>query len=283
MGKFYYDGTQWRPYGGGGTSTDPQTVTIKSSDGGSSYTGLIDAAGDSIWDHFEPGAGGTSLRYAFSNMRRITSVPAFDTSSVTNMSLMFNACSSLTSVPEFNTSSVTDMADMFNGCSSLTSVPAFNTSRVTTMSNMFQNCSRLTSVPAFNTWSVKNMAYMFAGCSSLTSLPAFNTWLVTDMSSMFAGCRSLTSIPALDMSGVTYTSNAFGYSDLYSLTRFEAYGCTRGFRLSGTQMDAAALNELMSNLGYAHNGNQTLDIRYNPGSDSCDTWNAVSKGWTVLR
>ena len=67
-----------------------------------------------------------------------------DTSSVTNMNLMFKGCSSLTSIPELDTSSVTNMGGMFNGCSSLTSIPELDTSSVTDMSYMFRGCSSLT-------------------------------------------------------------------------------------------------------------------------------------------
>ena len=45
-----------------------------------------------------------------------------DTSNVTNMSYMFNACSSLTSVPAFDTSNVTNMSSMFYSCYSLTEI-----------------------------------------------------------------------------------------------------------------------------------------------------------------
>jgi surface protein len=40
-----------------------------------------------------------------------TTVPLFDTASVTNMYSMFNSCYALTTVPLFDTSSVTDMYD----------------------------------------------------------------------------------------------------------------------------------------------------------------------------
>ena len=88
--------------------------------------------------------GSGSVRNMFYGCSKLTSVPAMDTSSVTNMMYMFYNCSSLTTVPEMETWEVTDMYAMFRGCSKLTSVPAMGTSKVMDMRYMFYNCSSLT-------------------------------------------------------------------------------------------------------------------------------------------
>lgn len=146
----------------------------------------------------------------FSDCVSLTSVPLFNTASVTSMSSMFQSCVSLTSVPLFNTASVTNMTSMLQGCVSLTSVPLFNTAAVTDMSSMFSGCRSLTSVPLFNTASVTNMQSMFQGCSSLTSIPLFNTAAVTAMNNMFQNCSSLTSVPLFNTAAVTNMQNMFG-------------------------------------------------------------------------
>ena len=74
------------------------------------------------------------------------SIPAIDTSNVTNMRSMFSYCDHLTSIPMLDTSNVTDMGYMFNYCRLLTSIPALNTSNVTDMSYMFYNCSNLEAI-----------------------------------------------------------------------------------------------------------------------------------------
>ena len=85
------------------------------------------------------------------------------------MSGMFNSCSSITSVPLFDTSSVTNMAAMFVMCTSLTTVPLFDTSRVTDMSTMFRSCDSLITVPLLDTSSVTNMNVMFNSCATVQS------------------------------------------------------------------------------------------------------------------
>ena len=116
---------------------------------------------------------GTNAVLMFSSCGRLTTVPLFDTSSVTTMSSMFTGCKNLTTVPLFDTSSVTNMSGMFSYCSNLTTVPLFDTSSVTTMTNMFFRCVSLTTVPLFDTSSVTNMNNMFNGCNKLTNLGGF--------------------------------------------------------------------------------------------------------------
>lgn len=77
--------------------------------------------------------------------RTVTEIP-FDIELVGTGSTrsMFNSCSSLTTVPAMDTSSVTDMYAMFRDCVSLTSVPDMDTSSVTNVGQMFYSCSSLT-------------------------------------------------------------------------------------------------------------------------------------------
>jgi surface protein len=170
--------------------------------------------------------------YEMSNLVSITGISYLNTSEVTNMSLMFPACTHLTSLDlsSFNTSQVTDMSGMFQNCSSLTSldVSGFNTSKVTDMRYMFLSCRSLTSLDlsSFNTSQVTKMYSMFQNCSSLTSLDlsSFNTSQVTKMYSMFQNCSSLTS---LDVSGFN-TANVTSMDDLFngcsSLTSLDVSG-----------------------------------------------------------
>ena len=147
-----------------------------------------------------------SMRSMFEGCESLTSLDlsSFDTSSVTDMSWMFQFqdCESLTSLDlsSFNTSSVTSMAGMFWSCESLTSLDlsSFDTSRVTNMSYMFDGCENLTSLDlsSFDTSSVTDMYAIFEGCESLTSLDlsSFDTSSVTNMRNMFYGCLNLTSL-----------------------------------------------------------------------------------------
>ena len=151
------------------------------------------------------GCGNVSLHECFRDCKGISALnfpSTFNTSSVTDMRLMFDGCSSLSSLDlsTFNTSGATNMIAMFEGCSSLSSLnlSTFDTSNVTRMSLMFYGCSSLISLDlsTFNTSNVTDMSWMFRGCSNLSSLnlSTFNTNNVTNMGCMFEGCSNLSSL-----------------------------------------------------------------------------------------
>ena len=166
-----------------------------------------------------PNSNASCLFQEFVNLKTIDFGNCFDTSSVTDMSSMFNYCTSLTSLDlsGFDTSNVTDMGWMFNYCASLTSLDlsGFDTSSVTDMSLMFQNCASLTSLDlsGFDTSNVTKMAGMFSNCKDLTSLDlsGFDTSNVADMSNMFRSCTSLTNLnlSSFDASAVTKMDSMF--------------------------------------------------------------------------
>lgn len=135
-------------------------------------------------------------------LSRIEFGDSFNTSNVTNMSMMFSGCENLTSLDlsKFNTAKVVQMENMFYGCKSLNSlnIENFNTSNVVNMHFMFHSCENLSEldVRKFETSNVVDMGGMFYECKSLTSLDvsSFNTEYVTDMSFMFSFCNNLASI-----------------------------------------------------------------------------------------
>ena len=146
----------------------------------------------------------TNMSLMFCRCTSLTSLDLsnFNTANVTNMFYMFGDCSSLTSLDlsSFNTANVTSMRSMFTGCKSITNLNLsnFDTSKVTNMDAMFYICRSLTTLDlsGFNTSNVTDMGNMFYCCFALTSLnlSSFNTTNVTDMSSMFQRCESLTSL-----------------------------------------------------------------------------------------
>nr|MCR4817659.1 DUF285 domain-containing protein [Fretibacterium sp.] len=101
---------------------------------------------------------------------------------------------------KLDTSNVTDMKNMFDACGGLRSLnlSTFDTSKVTDMSNMFYKCNNLRTldVSKFNTKNVTNMAGMFARCNSLTALDlsSFDTGYVERMKEMFYICTKLRTI-----------------------------------------------------------------------------------------
>ncbi len=171
-----------------------------------------------------------------------------NTSRVTNMASMFNACYSLTSIDfsGWDMSSVTNMTTMFYGCSSLTSIDLSNkgSNNMTAVTNMFAGCSSLREINMSgfnfgsanmygmlaggsisnlqkvdfsnaNTSGVTNMGAIFASCSSVkvVDLSGMDTSHVTNMTSMFAGASSLETVyvnNTWSTSSVTSSDAMFG-------------------------------------------------------------------------
>ena len=218
--------------------------------------------------NIEANQNSSYLFYYLSNVKEIA-FDNFDTSQVTNMGSMFEACKSLTSldVSKFGTSQVTDMSymfgegealetldvsklntsqvinmdGMFHHCKNLISldVSEFDTSHVTDMSGMFNHCENLTSldVSKFDTSQVKSMRWMFGNCESLTNLDVrkFDTSQVTDMSYMFCECIGLTSLDVskFDTSQVTNMGSMF-------------YSCSRLTSLDVSKFDTSQVTNMGS-------------------------------------
>ena len=231
--------------------------------------------------NIEANQNSSYLFYYLSNVKEIA-FDNFDTSQVTNMGSMFEACKSLTSldVSKFDTSQVTDMSymfgegealetldvsklntnqvinmdGMFHHCKNLISldVSEFDTSHVTDMSGMFNHCENLTSldVSKFDTSQVKSMRWMFGNCESLTNLDVrmFDTSQVTDMSYMFCECIGLTSLDVskFDTSQVTNMGSMF-------------YSCSRLTSLDVSKFDTSQVTN-MGSMFYSCSRLTSLDV-----------------------
>ena len=110
----------------------------------------------------------------FENCDKLSSVSLFDTSNVTDMSVMFDGCLKLSSVPLFDTSNVTNMEGMLAE-TNITSLPLFDTRKVTNMASMLDGCDELSSVPLFDTRNVSSFTYFCRFCYDLTAVPLLNT------------------------------------------------------------------------------------------------------------
>lgn len=213
--------SNWLQYNGavvGASEYDPLnplhlpawTVRVRFSQGYTPSMGdertLVDAQ-DNVWDITVSRI--LSFGGLFYNNSSLQEVLGANATGIKAMNSMFKGCTHLTTVPLFDTSTVTNIAGMFDGCTGLTSVPLFDTSSVTLMNSFFRSCSALASVPLFDTSSVIDISGMFSGCSSLTTSPLFDTSSVIRMGGMFYGCAALTSIPLFDTSSVVNMDQAF--------------------------------------------------------------------------
>ena len=104
----------------------------------------------------------------FSGFQNIVGLPNLDTSQVTDMENMFDACGvKELDLSNWDTSKVTNMRFMFAGCTNLekVNVKSFNTKNVTTMECMFFQCMKLRKLDlsSFETPKLENAGEMFGG------------------------------------------------------------------------------------------------------------------------
>jgi hypothetical protein len=123
--------------------------------------------------------------------------------------------------------------------------------------------------------------YMFAGMTNLCSVPGIDTSGYDGFNGMFYDCKQLTTIPALDASAATMFIDTF--YNCGNLTSIELSGARYSLSISGTLLDAVALNTFFGKLGTADNagGQQTINIAGTPGAGTCDRSIAETKGWEV--
>lgn len=115
---------------------------------------------------------------------------------VTNLSNYFrgtvsgNFLAKITSIPYFANSAMTNFVSAFRGLASLQSFPALNTPSVTSFSGCWDGCVALTSFPLLNTASITNCSTAWNGCTNLANFPAgmFDACSCTNFTSAFVGC-----------------------------------------------------------------------------------------------
>ena len=163
--------------------------------------------------------------YQLSNLTEVLHGSNLNTSSVNDMTYMFNGTSNLETldVSNWDTSNVTSMNQLFVGNTKLESldVSNWNTSKVTNMANMFNGASNLETldVSKWNISNVTNISNMFAGISKLTELDVskWDTSKVTNMGGVFSGCRELSSIDVSDWNTENVTDMAMLFSSCSSI------------------------------------------------------------------
>jgi len=174
-----------------------------------------------------------SLRNCFrqTSASTINGLSEWNTSSVTNMSILFFSAPSFNQdIGSWDTSSVTNMFAMFEGASSFNQdIGSWDTSSVTNMSNMFRNTNSFNQdIGSWDTSSVTNMDIMFDGATSFDQdISAWQIDSLTTAGSMFdnsdmstsnydalleswdtqAGNKGVTGVQ-LGASGVTYSAGS---------------------------------------------------------------------------
>lgn len=183
-----------------------------------------------------------------------------DTSKVKSMYASFCNCIELQKVVGLKTSSVEDMSHMFDGCQSLKDLylSQWNTSNVTNMSNMFSDCHDFVAsdINDWDTSSVKDMSYMFSQCYALTdiNISRWNTSNVLDMTGMFNNDFNGYS----DNKLTTVRLNGIDVSNVTSMARMFA-GCQKLTTIEFGDIDTSNVID-MSGMFSACRGLKKLDL-----------------------
>jgi hypothetical protein len=151
---------------------------------------------------------------------------------------------------------------------------------ITNASQWYQDCQNLQQIGTSNFPLVTTLAFHLSQCRELVNVGTFTTSAsLTSLSNFALGCRKLKSLIFTQCSGVTDFSTAF--AGMTSLEILILPNATRGFTIDDCNMSATAIDALFTSLGTA-SGSQTINVRRNPGSATCTTSIATSKGFTVV-
>jgi hypothetical protein len=146
--------------------------------------------------------------------------------------------------------------------------------------NMFDACKSLTQIGNLNMPSCTNAIQMFRNSYLLTKIGTLTlSPSITTISEMFLASNVQEVVFTNTLANVTAVANFLGGAT--NVKRLVTPGLTRGINVINAQMSATALNEFFTSLGTAF-GPQTITATGNPGSATCNTSIATSKGYTVV-
>jgi len=162
----------------------------------------------------------------------------------------------------------------------LTEVGNVNAPLCTSLQSMFITSPMLRKVGTINAPVATNITSTFNGCTNLTGVINITTSsLLTAMTSAFSGCFLLDGVNISNCSGVTTLVQMFNLAT--NVKSIILSGLTRGVTVDDCLMEATAIDALFTSLGTA-SGSQTISVRRNPGSETCNTSIATTKGFTVV-
>jgi hypothetical protein len=146
--------------------------------------------------------------------------------------------------------------------------------------SMFENSLMLHTIGTVSMPLASNIVSMFSACVNLESVVNITiSSSCTNISSLGFNTKKCKGFIISNCSGINHTTNAF--FGMVSMETLILTGLTRGFTIDDCNMSATAINALFTSLGNAV-GSQTINVRRNPGSATCTTSIATSKGFTVV-
>ncbi len=251
----------------GDLSYDP---SVSYSRPGLSYSWARVSVNPNVWDFTYYGDAQAYLEYNWNNM-------------FSHQFKLENGCGN-TRVLGANTSGVTSMQEMFNACDALVEFPLFDTSSVENFVNFAALCSNLTSVPPYIDISGVTLRTGLQGMfwySGIIHAPYLNLPpTVTELDSTFSGCRNLETVPELDTRHIVKFSNTFSYCAKLNV----GFGLQNSFNLASAEQFTTVFKECtgLTTLPTFYNYNNLTDVGhafeqcYYVGSRILDTYNAFS-------
>lgn len=164
--------------------------------------------------------------------------------------------------------------------SRITKLGNLNLSALTSGASMFINQFNIKQIGTCNFPLVTTLANFQFSNFALESIGTITTsGSLTSINNAFYDCRNLKSVNISNCANVTTVGSAF--LNCNSLESLILTGLTRGFTVDDCNMSATAINALFTSLGTA-SGAQTINVRRNAGSATCNTSIATAKGFTVV-
>lgn len=164
--------------------------------------------------------------------------------------------------------------------SRITKLGNISLSALTSASSMFINQFNIKQIGNCNFPLVTTLANFQFSNFALEEIGVITTsGSLTSINNSFYDCRLIQDIEITNCSNVVTVGSAF--LNCNSLTRLILTGMTRGFTVDDCNMSATSINALFTSLGTA-SGAQTINVRRNAGSATCNTSIATAKGFTVV-
>lgn len=231
---------------------------------------------------------------------------------ITAKSLFYN-CYSLTACPELELPLCTNLNDCFRNCYAITSTIPYYFPKLNSAERFYQYCESLETIEEVKTdattFNVKGFAMYCKGLLSVKAPVCTNGHLVTssqnaDMLWDGTQCTALKKITnAIDVFSMSYEmrnrllgskyleeitlsglKNELTLDNKPYLTKIRLENPQAGMAnltITNCALDEAAINQLFEDLPTVST-TRTINVKGNPGAESCNTSIATAKNWTVL-
>jgi len=198
-------------------------------------------------------SGATSMIGMFracSSLNGPTNINTWNTSTISNMSLLFLEASSFNqNIGSWNTANVTNMSVMFQDATSFNqNIGSWNTSSVINMSFMFQGASIFNqNISTWNTANVNSMAYMFRDAVNFNqNIGSWNTGNVTNMSGMFQGATNFNqNIGSWNTGSVQFMSSMFNNATSFN-QNINSWNLSSATNISSMFSGATSFNQSLN-------------------------------------